>query len=147
MTMRTLTGLTLSALVLLVLAACGGESAAPTGESAPPPAETGAGDGAAGGGPLAACIFAVEFRGATYAGLAVRVAPEEGEPVGTGTVPPCADTATDAPEAAEEVELVAIAGVSPDVAVAFPGRTDVVLVREGLEGSLPPELASLLEAP
>jgi Family of unknown function (DUF6281) len=87
----------------------------------------------------ASCALTVRFDGAVYEGHGVEVGPREGEPVGTGVLPACGD------EDDEEIELAEIEGVSPDVALSWPGRWDIVLVRRGVE--LPPEVERLRQAP
>jgi hypothetical protein len=85
----------------------------------------------------------VRYEGVLYQSQGVRVAPDEGRRVGTGVLPSCDDGHGASPE--EDVELAELAGVSPNVALAWLGRTDVVLVRRG--AVLPPEVERLLRAP
>jgi hypothetical protein len=73
----------------------------------------------------------------------VQVAPDEGRRVGTGGRSSCNDGNGASPE--EEIELAELEGVSPNVALTWSGRTDVVLVRRG--ATLPPEVERLLRAP
>ena len=83
----------------------------------------------------------VEYDGHNYLGTAVEVTPDAGEALGTGTIPPCNDTGgagTTIP--AEQVEVTAVQGVPPRVAIMLAGRSDVVLVRDDVE-KLPKELA------
>jgi hypothetical protein len=90
----------------------------------------------------AGCQGEVESGGDVQSGdasCALTVGPREGEPVGTGVLPACGD------EDDEEIELAEIEGVSPDVALSWPGRWDIVLVRRGVE--LPPEVERLRQAP
>jgi hypothetical protein len=54
-------------------------------------------------------------------------------------LPACGD------EDDEEIELAEIEGVSPEVALSWPGRWDIVLVRRGVE--LPPQVERLRQAP
>ena len=93
-----------------------------------------------GGVPAASCAMLVEFDGHDYLGTAVDVEPAPGESLGSGTIPPCNDTGgagTTIP--AEEVEVTAVEGVPPTVAIMLAGRSDVVLVREDVT-KLPKEL-------
>ena len=83
----------------------------------------------------------VEYDGHNYLGTAVEVTPDAGEALGTGTIPPCNDTGgagTTIP--AEQVEVTAVRGVPPSIAIMLAGRSDVVLVRADVE-KLPKELA------
>jgi hypothetical protein len=81
-------------------------------------------------------------------GVSVGVAPIEGEAVGQGTLPACNDSGEGSQESAEEVDLARISGVSPEVALAWAGHPQEVLVREGLdEKDQPEELARLFHAP
>jgi len=116
----------------LALAACGGTSD-PSGSST-------AVAGGEGGVASASCAMLVEYDGHNYLGAAVEVTPEAGESLGTGTIPPCNDTGgagTTIP--AEEVEVTAVRGVPPSIAIMLTGRGDVVLVRDDVE-KLPKEL-------
>jgi Family of unknown function (DUF6281) len=91
----------------------------------------------------ASCALLVRFRGAVYEGLNVEVAPSEGDSLGSGVLPACDDG--HGASADEEIELAEVEGVSPDIAVSWPGRWDVVLVRRGV--ALPPEIEGLRKAP
>jgi hypothetical protein len=107
----------------LSLAACGGKATEPNG------------------GDAASCAMLVRYDDHNYLGAAVEQMPGPGESLGTGTIPPCNDTGgagTTIP--AEEVEVTAVEGVPPTIAIMLAGRTDVVLVREDVE-KLPKELA------
>jgi hypothetical protein len=119
--------------VPLVLAACGGGST-----------EAGGGqttEATADGGVAASCAMLVSYDGHNYLGTTVEGKPVAGESLGNGTIPPCNDTGgagTTSP--AEEVELTAVQGVPPTIAIMLAGRTDVVLVRDDVT-KLPEELA------
>jgi hypothetical protein len=116
----------------LALAACGGTSD-PSGSSSTEA-------GGEGGVASASCAMLVEYDGHNYLGAAVEVTPKAGESLGTGTIPPCNDTGgagTTIP--AEEVEVTAVQGVPPSIAIMLAGRGDVVLVRDDVE-KLPKEL-------
>lgn len=92
------------------------------------------------GGAGASCAMLVQYEGRDYLGTAVEVTPVPGDSLGNGTIPPCNDTGgagTTIP--AEPVEVTAVQGVPPSVAIMLVGRTDVVLVRDDVE-KLPPEL-------
>lgn len=93
-----------------------------------------------GGVASASCAMLVEYDGHNYLGAAVEVTPVAGESLGTGTIPPCNDTGgagTTIP--AEEVEVTAVQGVPPSIAIMLAGRSDVVLVRDDVQ-TLPKEL-------
>jgi hypothetical protein len=82
----------------------------------------------------------VSYDGHNYLGTAVEVKAVPGDSLGNGTIPPCNDTGgagTTIP--ADPVEVTAVQGVPPSVAIMLVGRTDVVLVRDDVE-KLPPEL-------
>jgi uncharacterized protein DUF6281 len=121
--LRTIRLLVLAALLLsLGLAACGGETTPESG---------GATTEVMGGGVAASCAFVVRFDGHLYSGYAVKAKPSQGDSLGTGTFPPCDDTGGALPPAAaEQVEVAAIDGVDPSIAIMLPGRHDVILVRE-----------------
>jgi hypothetical protein len=71
--------------------------------------------------------------------------PPEGEILGTAILPPCNDT-DGADEEAEEFEVARLPGVSPEVALVWPGRYDMILVSEGTR-RLPKEIRKLMTAP
>jgi uncharacterized protein DUF6281 len=128
--------LALALLVLpLALGACGGKSSeAAQGTSGGQTAEV------SGGGVSASCAFIVSYDGHDYFGNAVKVTPVAGASLGTGTIPPCDDTGGALePTSAEEVEVTAIQGVPPTVAIMLAGRTDIVLLRDDVQ-KLPKEL-------
>jgi len=133
MTIHRRTHLLVAALVVLslALAACGGNSEVSGGSTTEVPD-----DGVA----SASCAMLVEYDGHNYLGAAVEVTPTAGESLGTGTIPPCNDTGgagTTIP--AEEVEVTAVEGVPPTIAIMLAGRSDVVLVRDDVQ-KLPKEL-------
>ena len=125
--------------VLLVLACalfggCGSDrDATPTNRSEPPAA-------------AASCIFAIEYRGHHYVGSAVASAPPKGARLGEATQPACNDTPGAVEDPADQlVDVVEIEGVRPEIAIALPGRDDVVLVRDDVDPAhLPPALARLM---
>jgi hypothetical protein len=127
---------TRAVLVLAVcafLAGCGSERDAAT-TTRPQPAVA------------ASCIFAVELDGHRYLGSTVSRAPKTGAALGPAKQPACNDTpgaVDDAPD--QLVDVVAIEGVRPEVAIALPGRDDVVLIREDVDSAhYPPALAKLM---
>jgi hypothetical protein len=127
--------------VAAALAACSNRSARPgsSGSNARGGQGTIRGD--------ASCAFVAYFQGHTYEGLSVRIAPVEGELLGTAVLPGCDDTGgQERPPPDEVIQVAAVAGISPDVALVWHDVTDTVLVREGT-GPLPPELQELLETP
>lgn len=93
----------------------------------------------------ASCAFVVYFRDQPYSAVTVKVAPDEGEPLGVARLPGCDDTNDSEPEPDEEIPVSGFPGVSPDIAVIWTGSHDTVFVREGVRG--PREVARLLEAP
>lgn len=92
------------------------------------------------------CAFIAHFEGARYERLTVEVAPPEGQPIGTATLPPCDDTGEGDTGDGEEIEIGRLDGVPPRDAVLWRGHPDTVLVREGLK-TYPQEVTRLLEAP
>lgn len=132
-TYRPFRVLTLVILALpLGLAACGGGSAEVNGGSI---TEVSGGGVAAG-----ACAMLVRYDGHDYLGTALDAEPVPGDSLGNGTIPPCDDiggAGTTVP--AEQVEVTAVQGVPPSVAIMLAGRTDVVLVRDDVT-KLPKEL-------
>jgi Family of unknown function (DUF6281) len=131
---RTITALALIAVGLLVLAGCGDSGRSERRGDAPTEE--------------AACILAVDYDGHRYVGTAAPVTPVGGRKLGTATRPGCGDT-MEGPEPDEtEVEVAAIQGVSPDVAILERGRTESVLIRDDVDsGQLPTELIRVLRAP
>jgi Family of unknown function (DUF6281) len=117
----------------LLAASCGGSDGR-GGSGGPSPEPTAGGDAAG------ACALMVEYEGAAYYGTYVKPLPDGGEPIGTGVVPACDDGGGAVP--ADEVELLSIPGVSPEVAVATRSG-DTVFVRDGEE--LPRKLRRLVE--
>ena len=116
----------------LALAACGGGSTEVSGGQTT--------EVSGGGGAAASCAMLVSYDGHDYLGTAVGVDPAPGESLGNGTIPPCNDTGgagTTVP--AEEVEVTAVEGVPPTIAIMLAGRTDVVLIRDDVT-KLPKEL-------
>ena len=114
----------------LALAACGGGTTEVSEGTNTEPS----------GGAGASCAMLVQYEGRDYLGTAVEVTPVPGDSLGNGTIPPCNDTGgagTTIP--ADPVEVTAVQGVPPSVAIMLVGRTDVVLVRDDVE-KLPPEL-------
>lgn len=118
--------ITMVAITVVALGACGGGETTSTEGSG-------------------SCALVVQYEGQSYEGMPVQVAPPEGEPAGTGILPPCNDT-NDADEESEEIELARFPDVSPDVALIWPGRHDIVLIAEGTD-QLPKEVPALQSAP
>ena len=139
--MTTFKPLLIALLIVSVLAACGSDS------DSPPPRQESSGEvsSSSGGSSSAVCALAVEFRGATYFGQSVSIAPEAGEIVGEAGLPACNDT-NGASEEDEVVEVASFPGLSPDIALVWPGRGDIVFIREGTE-PLPPQIARLSSPP
>lgn len=124
----------LSTLLLLTLMACGG-----TGSDRPA-GETGGGEVSGGD---ASCALLIRYRGAVYEGTGVGVAPPAGRPLGEAVLPGCDDGG--GASADEEVEVAELQGVSPDVALVWPGYEDVVFIRRG--ATLPQAVEDLLRPP
>jgi hypothetical protein len=120
----------------LVLVACGSEGDATRTK----PAQTGPPQVAA------SCIFAVEYEGHRYIGTAIEPTSWAGEVIGQGTIPACNDTPGAGEDGADQVvDVAVIPDVSPEVALAIPGRNDTVLIREDVNREkLPPPLAKLM---
>jgi hypothetical protein len=95
----------------------------------------------------AACAAVLEFRGHTYTGSGVRVAPIPAQPLGEGVIPTCRDQPDQPADPAFTVEVRAIDGIAPEIALTAPGhgelyiRDDVDLERR------PPALMRLLRTP
>jgi hypothetical protein len=100
--------------------------------------------GAGGGEGDASCALVVEFRGQDYEGLSVEVAPPKGEPLGSAVLPACDEE--DETSGDEHIDVATLPGVSPNRAIVWSGRDDIVLVRRE-DGDLPSEVAQLLEGP
>jgi Family of unknown function (DUF6281) len=115
-------------LVVGALVACGGGS------------ET---EGVSGEG---SCALVVHFRGHTYGGISLKVAPVEGKPLGSVVLPGCADTGPSKTTTGEHIQVARLPSVSPRIALVWRGRPDTVLVRKGLR-ALPTEVIRLLDAP
>jgi hypothetical protein len=142
--MRRRSWIGLSVCGLLAVSGCGGgEAAPPRGPEGDDPLETPATTQGGTGRPAvagaASCALVVVYQGNKFWEQSVEVVPEEAGPLGTGVIPDCNDTGGE-PGSGDEVELTALAGVPPEVALLWPGRPETVLVREGLENRLPPEL-------
>lgn len=130
---RTTRFLALALLALpFALAACGGGSTEVSGGQTT--------EVSGGGGAAASCAMLVSYDGHNYLGTAVDVEPVPGESLGSGIIPPCNDTGgTGTTIPAEEVDVTAVEGVPPTIAIMLAGRTDVVLVRDDVT-KLPKEL-------
>ena len=120
----------LYAVMAASLAACGGSSG-----------ETGT------EGSNASCALDVRYRGESYGGVTVRVAPREGARLGFALLPFCHDTRKRNEASPEQIPIARLPGVSPKLALVWVGRSDMVLVREATMKRLPPEVARLLDPP
>jgi hypothetical protein len=121
--------------VPLVLAACGGGSNEASGGGQTT-------EVSGGGGVAASCAMLVSYDGHDYLGTSVEAKVVPGDSLGKGTIPPCNDTGdAGTPIPAEQVEVTAVQGVPPTVAIMLAGRDDVVLVRDDVT-KLPKELQS-----
>jgi hypothetical protein len=96
----------------------------------------------------ASCAFIVEYEGHRYVGNYAHVSPIDGKPLGTATQPGCQDTPDGPAPEAREVDVSAIDGVSPDVAITIRGRDDSILIRDDTDSErLPGALARLVRTP
>lgn len=77
----------------------------------------------------ASCALVIRYAGALYEGAGVGVAPLEGKPLGVALLPGCADGG--GASSGEQVEVAELPGVSPDDALVWRGREDVVFIRHG----------------
>lgn len=89
------------------------------------------------------CASVVRYEGHLYQWSNVEVAPREARPLGEAGLY-C--NLSEGAEPYENIELVAIEGVSPEVTLAWRQHSDMVFVRDGLD-PLPPEVARLMQAP
>lgn len=117
--------------ISLFLSACSGS----------PGRHEGTRPGAIGAG---SCAFVVEFRGQTYVGRQAILQPEPGDFVGYASMPQCSDGVE--PVRDEEISVVTLPGVDPEVAVVWNGNPGTVLINEDL-GALPDEAQRYFERP
>lgn len=89
------------------------------------------------------CALAIRYQGSLYVAWGVEVAPREGTVLGTGVLPGCDDGTGASPD--EALQVAELRGASPEVAVVWQGRTDVVFVRDGADP--PPEVEKLVHGP
>jgi hypothetical protein len=123
--------------VCLLTAGCGGGGADDVAAERPPAADV-----------AASCAFVVDYDGHRYLGNAAPVGPVEGTSLGTATQPGCRDTPGEPEPQDLDVEVAAVEGVSPEIAIVIRGRDDSILIRDDVDfDRLPPELARLLRAP
>src|SRR5439155_11147317 len=94
-------------------------------------AATGCSDRSTSAAGSGSCAFVAHFRGQTYDGTTVEVAPVVGRTVGIARVPGCSDTGTGSPKAPERLRVAQVAGVSTTVALAVVGQEHTILVRAG----------------
>lgn len=94
------------------------------------------------------CAATVEYAGRTYFGHAAEVPPSAlGEQLGSGIIPACNDTNASGGRA-EDVVVVELIGVPPEVAIAATYSDTTVFIRQGSDfESLPPTLRDLIGAP
>jgi Family of unknown function (DUF6281) len=97
-------------------------------------------------GGSASCAYVATFRGHTYSGVTVHVAPVAGRRLGAAQFPPCDDTGGSLPAApAERVAVAELPGVPSSVALVVVGQDDVLLVRDPKR--LTAEIRRLMRAP
>ena len=120
--------------ILFVLVGCGSQEATTTRPIKTPTISE------------AMCLLAVDYDGHRYVGSTVLAAPAYGKPLGQAKLPACNDTpgaVDDAPE--QQVEVIAIQGVAPEIAIAMRDHSDVVLIRDDVDQEkLPAALAKLM---
>jgi Family of unknown function (DUF6281) len=128
--MRSRSGALLIVIMAVSLAACGGRAGTDTGA------------GTASG----SCAMILNYHHQRYEGRSVRVSPPQGAPLGDAILPGCNDTgrAHDPPD--QRVPVARLPGVSPKIALVWPGQKDLVLIREGTD-TLPRKVSRLLHAP
>jgi hypothetical protein len=118
--------------VSLLLSACSGSS------ETRDDAET----GAVGAG---SCAFMVRFQGRTYVGRQAILQPRPGDFVGNALMPQCSDGGgASVPD--EEISVVTLPGVDPEIAVVWNGNPGTILVNEDLT-TLPAEAQRYFERP
>jgi hypothetical protein len=138
---RTRCWATCAVLLLAVVTGCGGGS----GSDVPEADESLAGPGADASG---ACAVVADFDGRRYVGTGVKVVPVPGKPIGEATVPACNDTPDAAAGDSDTMNVAAIPGVPPSVAVQSVSEPSIVLVREGQDpATYPAELTRLTQGP
>lgn len=91
------------------------------------------------------CAFMVFFRGATYVGRQAILQPEPGDFVGNALLPQCSDGGG-GPVPDEEISVVTLPGVDPEIAVVWSGNPGTILVNEDLT-RLPAEAQRYFERP
>ena len=106
---------------------------------------SGSGVHAAVGG-SASCAYIATFRGHTYSGVTVHVAPVAGRRLGAAQFPPCDDTGGSLPAGpGERMAVAKLPGVPSSVALVVLGQDHVLLVRDPKR--LPAEVQRLMRAP
>jgi hypothetical protein len=108
--------------------------------------------GCAGGGAHAAaggsgdCAYIATFKGHTYSGVAIQVAPVAGRRLGAAQLPPCDDTGGSLPAGpGERLRVAELTGVPSSAALVILGKDDLLLV---LHPKQPPaEVRRLMRAP
>jgi hypothetical protein len=74
----------------------------------------------------ATCIATVVRDGVTYYGEHVDQPAKTDGSAGTGVVPPCIDTSPPTKAASQQVDLLRVQGVDPEVAVVVASQPDAV---------------------
>ena len=119
--------------ILFVLVGCGSQEATTTRPVKTPTISE------------AMCLLAVDYDGHRYVGASVLAPPAYGESLGEAKLPACNDTpgaADDTPD--QVVEVFALKGVAPEIAIAMRDQPDTVLIRDDVDQeNLPPALAKL----
>jgi hypothetical protein len=121
-------------LTLFVLAGCGSHEATRTQPAKTPTISE------------ASCLLAVDYEGHRYLGSSVLAPPTYGASLGEAKLPACNDTpgaVDDTPD--QVVEVLALKGVAPEIAIAMRDQPDTVLIRDDVDQqNLPPALAKLM---
>ena len=120
--------------ILFVLVGCGSQEATTTRPIKTPTISE------------AMCLLSVDYDGHKYIGARVLAPPEYRRSLGEAKVPPCNDTPGEVDDApAQPVEVFALEGVAPEIAIAMRDQPDTVLIRDDVDQeNLPPALAKLM---
>jgi hypothetical protein len=92
----------------------------------------------------ASCAAVVNWKGVRYEGSGARVPVELGNELGDGRIPECGDQPDVAPDPARAVDVLAIQGVDPRIAVSLGQRWEIYLAPP-YSGPSPAEAPAVLE--
>jgi hypothetical protein len=122
------------AAAVLALAGCGGADETTPGSTSPPPDQSAA---------AGSCAMQLVYEGRTYVGYGTTTPPAPGRRLGTAEVPPCMDTPGIEAGEASQVDVRAVPGVDPELAVA---DGESLYVRADADpGTFPDALSELLQ--